>query len=59
MKIWTVTNPKVLKGHAGHHVRITAQSDATKNVLVVKSIKVLPVMHEKPSNYDYRLNILP
>lgn len=30
MKIWTVTNPAALKGHAGHHVRITAQADTTK-----------------------------
>jgi len=52
MKIWTVTNPKALKGHAGHHVRITAQSDDMKNALLVKSIKVIPATHEMPSNDD-------
>jgi hypothetical protein len=59
MKIWNVTNPKALKGHAGHHVRITAQIDTTKNTIVVKSIRLLPATHEMPSNSDYRLNILP
>lgn len=59
MKIWSVTNPKTLKGHAGHHVRITAQVDATKNAIVVKSIRLLPATHQMPSNGDYRLNILP
>ena len=55
MKIWSVTNPKALKGHAGHHVRITAQVDTTKNVLVVKSIKVVAAAHKMPSNDDLRL----
>jgi hypothetical protein len=59
MKIWTVTNPKALKGHAGHHVRITAQVDTAKNAIVVKSIRPLQATHEMPSNDDYRLNILP
>jgi hypothetical protein len=59
MKIWTVTNPKALKGHAGHHVRITAQVDTTKNAVVVKSIRLLPAIHEMPSNNDYRLDMLP
>jgi len=59
MKIWSVTNPKALKGHAGHHVRMTAQVDTTKNAIFVKSIKVLPAIHKMPSNDDYRLNILP
>jgi hypothetical protein len=59
MKIWSVTNPKVLKGHAGHHVRITAQVDIAKNAIVVKSIRPLLATHEMPSNDDYRLDILP
>ncbi|PYU23383.1 MAG: hypothetical protein DMG32_16210 [Acidobacteria bacterium] len=59
MKIWSVTNPKALKGRAGHHIRITAQVDTTKNAIVVKSIRLLPTTREMPSNNDYRLNILP
>jgi hypothetical protein len=59
MKIWTVTNPTVLKGHAGHHVRITAQLDTANNVLVVKSIKVMAAEHRMPTNDDFELNILP
>jgi hypothetical protein len=58
MKIWSVTNPKALKGHAGHRVRIIAQVDTTKNAIVVKSIRLLAT-HEMPSNNDYRLDILP
>jgi hypothetical protein len=54
MKIWTVTNPVALKGHAGQHVRITAQVDTAKNTLVVKSIKVVAAMHKMPSNDDFR-----
>jgi hypothetical protein len=59
MKIWNVTNPEALRGHAGHHVRITAQIDAPKNSLVLKSIKVLPAIHKMPSNDDFRLDIRP
>ncbi len=59
MKIWSVTNPKVLKGHAGHHVRITARVDTTKNAIIVKSIRPLLATHEMPSSNDYQLNILP
>jgi hypothetical protein len=40
-KSWTVANPKTLKGHAGDHVSITAQVDASKNEVTVKSVKVL------------------
>ena len=54
MKIWNVTNRRALKGHAGHHVRITAEVDTTKNAIVVKSIKVVPAMHKMPSNDDFR-----
>ena len=52
MKIWTVTNPTALKGHAGHHVRINAQADSTKNILVVRSVKVVPAVRKIPSNDD-------
>lgn len=41
-KIWTVTNPEVLKGHAGQHVSITAQIDPAKEgEITVKSVKIL------------------
>ena len=59
MKIWSVTNPTVLKGHAGRHVRITAELDTANNVLVVKSIKVMAAEHRMPTNDDFELNILP
>jgi hypothetical protein len=40
-KSWTVANPKSLKGHAGDHVTITAQVNASKNQITVKSVRVL------------------
>jgi hypothetical protein len=40
-KSWTVANPKVLKGHAGDYVSITAEFDASKNRATVKAVKVL------------------
>ena len=52
MRIWTVTNPTALKGHTGQHVSLTAQADAAKNIVVVRSIKVVPAVHRMPSNGD-------
>ena len=40
-KSWTVANPEALKGHGGHHVSITAQVDAAKDEVTVKSVKML------------------
>ena len=40
-KSWTVANPEAVKGHAGHHVSITAQVDAAKGEVTVKSVKML------------------
>ena len=40
-KSWTVANPEALKGHAGHHVSITAQVDAAKGEVTVKSVKMV------------------
>ena len=40
-KSWTVANPEAVKGHAGHHVSITAQVDAAKGEVTVKSGKML------------------
>jgi hypothetical protein len=39
-KSWTVVNPEALKGHAGLHVSITAQVDAAKDEVTVKSVKM-------------------
>jgi hypothetical protein len=40
-KSWTVANPEALKGHAGHHVSVTAQVDAAQGEITVKSVKML------------------
>ena len=47
-KSWTVENPEALKGHAGHHVSITAQVDAAKDEVTVKSVKMLTAKAAKP-----------
>jgi hypothetical protein len=49
-KIWTVANPNVLKGHAGHRVSMTANVDAAKDKVTVRSIRVL--MPLPPANND-------
>jgi hypothetical protein len=40
-KSWSVANPEALKGHEGHHVRISAQVDPDKNEVNVKSVKMM------------------
>jgi hypothetical protein len=40
-KSWTVTNPQTLKGHAGDYVSVTAQFDAARRRVTVKSVKVI------------------
>jgi pentapeptide MXKDX repeat protein len=40
-KIWKVSNPEVLKGHEGHHVRVKAHVDADKDEIHVASVKML------------------
>src|SRR5713101_3829285 len=40
-KSWMVANPEALKGHAGHHVSVTAQVDAAKGEITVKLVKML------------------
>ncbi|MGC1651063.1 MAG: hypothetical protein WA741_34990 [Candidatus Sulfotelmatobacter sp.] len=39
-KLWTVSNPEVVKGHEGHHVTIKARIDAAKNQIDITSVKV-------------------
>lgn len=39
-KSWTVANPDAVKGHEGHHVTLTAQIDADKSEVTVKSLKM-------------------
>jgi hypothetical protein len=50
LKIWTVANPNVLKGHAGHRVSITANVDVAKDKVTTRSIRVL--MPLPPTNND-------
>jgi hypothetical protein len=50
LKIWTVANPDILKGHAGHRVSITANVDVAKDKVTVRSIRVLTPL--PPTNND-------
>ena len=62
-KVWTVTNPAALKGHAGHHVSVAVQADATQDGFTVKSVKELtPSAGKTPKaleNNDDRLRVPP
>jgi len=39
-KTWAIENPDAVKGHEGHHVILTAQVDADKSEVHVKSLKM-------------------
>ena len=39
-KSYTISNPDALKGHEGHHVILSANVDAAKNEINVKSVKM-------------------
>jgi hypothetical protein len=39
-KTWAIDNPEAVKGHEGHHVVLTAQVDADKSEVHVKSLKM-------------------
>jgi hypothetical protein len=39
-KTWAIDNPDAVKGHEGHHVVLTAQVDADKSEVHVKSLKM-------------------
>ena len=39
--VWAVENPEDLKGHEGHHVRVTAHVDAANKSIHVASVKML------------------
>jgi hypothetical protein len=54
LKVWSVTNTNVLKGHAGHRVRLQVV-DATKDALTVKVVQVL--MPQPPLNNDDILRV--
>ena len=62
-KSWTVAKPEALKGHAGHHVSITAQVDAAKDEVAVKSVKMLTANAAKApktlENNDDQLRVPP
>jgi hypothetical protein len=42
--LWTVTNPELLKGHAGQQVKVKCQisSDSEENRIQILSVKIIP-----------------
>jgi len=40
-KIWVVENPEALKGHEGHHLKITGQVDTSKKTVHVNEVNAL------------------
>jgi hypothetical protein len=40
-KVWAVTNSEVLKGHEGHHVKVTGHPDADAGTIQIASVTML------------------
>jgi hypothetical protein len=49
-KSWTIMNPEAVKGHEGHHVRLSAHVYPDKNQIHVMSVKMAKAKKEKASN---------
>src|SRR4029077_3301068 len=47
-KTWKVNNPDALKGHEGHHVRVTAQIETKRNEIHIVSVAMLKKHDETP-----------
>ena len=41
-KTWTISNPETVKGHEGHHVKLSAQLSSDKNEVEIKSLEMAP-----------------
>lgn len=39
--IYTITNPDAIKGHEGHHVKVTGQLDAAKKEVTVEKVEMV------------------
>jgi len=48
-KSWTIMNPEAVKGHEGHHVRVSAHVYPDKNQIHVMSVKMAKGSKEKAS----------
>jgi hypothetical protein len=40
-KVWAVVNSEALKGHEGHHVKVTGHPDADKGTIQVMTVAML------------------
>jgi hypothetical protein len=49
-KSWTIINPEAVKGHEGHHVRVSAHVYPDKNQIHVMSVKMAKGSKEKAGN---------
>jgi hypothetical protein len=49
-KSWTIMNPEAVKGHEGHHVRVSAHVYPDKNQIHVMSVKMAKGSKEKAGN---------
>ena len=40
-KVWAVTNSEILKGHEGHHIKVTGHPDADAGTIQIASVTML------------------
>lgn len=40
-KVWMISNPNAIRGHEGHHVRITGPMDAANKTVHVESLRMV------------------
>jgi hypothetical protein len=52
--VWTVDNSDALKGHEGHHVKVTGSTDADKGTMHVSKVAMLgtPKASKSDSKHD-------
>jgi hypothetical protein len=51
-KVWAVENSDALKGHEGHHVKVTGTPNADKGTIKVETVAMLDSKNEKAVGGD-------
>jgi hypothetical protein len=61
-KVWAVVNSQALKGHEGHHVKVTGHPDADKGTIQVVTVAMLddqkpPVAKSNEMKHDKKAEV--
>ena len=51
-KVWMIENPDEVKGHEGHHVKLTGHADASANTFHVTKVTMMASKGEKKAKED-------